>query len=121
MQGEHLRNVKLVPGDYIMAAFGTRYATEQFEGYVPENVLDEYHVLGAGGTVGVLHSMHAKFRKTGPTSLRLVGYATDAYKQVINTKKVQAGKMKTFSGAMASRVRALPASPAKRRRCCLLP
>ncbi len=57
---------------------------------------------GGGGTVGVLHSMHAKFRKTGPTTLRLIGYATDTYKQVINTKKIQAGKMKSFSGAMSS-------------------
>ncbi len=102
MQGDKIRNVKIFPGDLIMAAFGTRYATEQFEGYLPETFMNEYHILGAGGTVGILHSMHSKFRKTGPTRLRLIGYATDKYHQVINTKKMLAHNMKSFSGAMSS-------------------
>ena len=36
MQNDEKRNGAIYTGDYIMAAFGTRYATEQFEGYVPE-------------------------------------------------------------------------------------
>ncbi len=102
IQGEQVRNVKILPGDQIMAAFGTRYATEQFEGYVPEEILSEYHILGAGGTVGVLTSMHAKFKNVGPTTLRLVGYAVDKSGKIINTKKIHAHEMKTFSGAMSS-------------------
>jgi hypothetical protein len=102
VQGDQLRNVKIIPGDLMMAAFGTRYATEQFEGYLPTEICEEYHILGAGGTVGILHSMHAKFMKTGPTTLRLVGYAVDTNGRVINTKKMHQHQMKTYSGYGAS-------------------
>src|SRR5215813_15613280 len=53
IQSETKGNCTIVEGDHIMAAFGTRYATEQFEGYVPEHLNQELHVLGAGGTIGV--------------------------------------------------------------------
>ncbi|MBC7920635.1 MAG: hypothetical protein H7Z75_06035 [Ferruginibacter sp.] len=80
------RNGLILPGDHVMAAFGTRYATEQFEGYLPTEVRREFHVLGAGGTVGIIKSMHALWSGVGPTTLRIVGYATDASGGVINTK-----------------------------------
>ena len=35
MQSADKRNCHIYTGDLIMAAFGTRYATEQFEGYIP--------------------------------------------------------------------------------------
>lgn len=107
VQGEQVRNVKILPGDFIMAAFGTRYATEQFEGYLPTEITNEYHILGAGGTVGILHSMHKKFEKTGPTTLRLVGYAADTSGKVINTKKMHLHEMLTFSGAMSSHTKVI--------------
>ncbi len=93
---------KLMVGDLIMAAFGNRYATEQFEGYVPEQCQQEFHILGAGGTVGWVHSTHAKFSGGGPTRLRIVGYAVDADGQLINTKKMKADTMLPFSGHAAS-------------------
>jgi hypothetical protein len=102
VQGEEIRNVKIIPGDIIMAAFGTRYATEQFEGYLPTEIADEYHILGAGGTVGILHSSHKKFEKVGPTTLRLIGFAVDRYNNIINTKKMMAHEMHKFSGAQSS-------------------
>jgi hypothetical protein len=102
VQGEETRNVKIIPGDLMMAAFGTRYATEQFEGYLPTEISEEYHILGAGGTVGILHSSHKKFEKVGPTTLRLVGYAVDKNNNVINTKKMHAHETQTFSGAASS-------------------
>ncbi|WP_407523846.1 hypothetical protein PDL71_18095 [Lacibacter sp. MH-610] len=102
VQSEQIRNVKIIPGDVIMAAFGTRYATEQFEGYLPSEIADEYHILGAGGTVGILHSSHKKFEKTGPTVLRLIGYAVDGNNNIINTKKMCAHEMLAFSGAGSS-------------------
>ena len=70
----------------MMAAFGNRYATEQFEGYVPKEYHREYHILGKGGAVGVLASMHEKFEDIGPTTLRLIGYVKDKTGEVINTK-----------------------------------
>jgi hypothetical protein len=105
LQSDNKCNRYIYPGDHIMAAFGSRYATEQFEGYVPGQVEDTYHILGAGGTVGIIHSMHAKFNKVGPTTLKLVGYATDATGSIINTKKAKAAEMRPFSSIMQSLTR----------------
>lgn len=102
VQGELIRSVKIIPGDVIMASFGTRYATEQFEGYLPSAISEEYHILGAGGTVGILHSSHKKFEKTGPTVLRLIGYVVDSNSSIINTKKIHAHEVLGFSGAGSS-------------------
>ncbi len=86
IQGLNGNSIYIFPGDLILAAFGNRYATEQFEGYVPAAYQHQYHILGKGGAVGILASMHEKFESIGPTTLRLVGYATDDLGQVINTK-----------------------------------
>lgn len=91
--GKHTRlqtiggNLKyILPGDLIMAAFGNRYATEQLEGYVPNSYQETYHILGQGGAIGVLTSIHKKLEDVGPTSLQLVGYVVENECQVINTK-----------------------------------
>lgn len=102
MQDDQKRIAAIYPGDLIMAAFGTRYATEQFEGYVPPQTMQEYHILGAGGTVGIVHSMHSKFVKTGPTRLRMVGYVVNREGDVLNTKCIKAGEMKPYKGVMQS-------------------
>ena len=73
-------------GDHILATFGNRYATGQFEGYVPSTIQSEYHILGQGGAVGIMSSMHSKWTKVGVTSLKLIGYALDEKNEVINTK-----------------------------------
>jgi len=91
--GKHTRiqsvggnNKFILPGDLIMAVFGNRYATEQMEGFVPEEYCTTYHILGQGGAIGVLNSIHTKFEHIGPTSLSLVGYIVDENGLVINTK-----------------------------------
>lgn len=105
VQGETGTLNKLMLGDRIMAAFGHRYATEQFEGYVPEQCQQEFHILGAGGTVGWVHSTHAKFSGGGPTRLRIVGYAADANGRVINTRKMKAAGLFPFSGRAAAQTK----------------
>ena len=102
IQSDSKRNVTIIEGDHIMAAFGTRYATAQFEGYVPGHVNQELHILGAGGTIGVIESMHYKYEDIGPTKLRMVGLAVDRKGRVINTKKMMQREMIPFSGAAAS-------------------
>lgn len=102
VQSDSKRNVTIIEGDNIMAAFGTRYATAQFEGYVPEHVNQELHILGVGGTIGVIKSMHYKYEDIGPTKLRMVGLALDQNGKVINTKKLMQREMIPFSGAAAS-------------------
>lgn len=105
VQGEAKRNITIVPGDWIMAAFGTRYATEQFEGYLPQHANQELHILGAGGTVGILESAHARFKEVGPTSLRMVGWVRDLNGQLINTKEQKQKYIHRFTGAAANATR----------------
>ena len=86
IQGENGNNTYIFPEDYILASFGTRYATHQFEGYVPQKYYPRYQILGQGGVVGILKSMHMKFDDIGATEVRLIGYAVDENNEVINTK-----------------------------------
>ncbi|BDS10009.1 hypothetical protein [Aureispira anguillae] len=85
IQGLNGNNRYIFPGDIIMAAFGSRYATGQLEGLVPKKYCENYQILGKGGAIGVITSMHAKLAAKGPTQLRMIGYATKDGK-VINTK-----------------------------------
>lgn len=102
IQSDSKRNVTIMPGDKIMAAFGTRYATEQFEGYIPDDVTGELHILGAGGTVGAIASMHSKFNNTGPTVIKLVSIVRNQSGEIINTKKLKSRQMHSFTGASAA-------------------
>jgi|CXWL01.1.fsa_nt_gi hypothetical protein len=101
MQNDEKRNATILPGDRIMAAFGTRYATAQFEGYVPEDCNRELHILGAGGTVGVIESMHEKFVAVGPTTLKFIGSVIDGKEQLVNTKTFYHRRLTSFSGMAA--------------------
>ncbi len=85
VQSEKGNNSYIFPGDKILATFGTRYASNQFEGYLPKKYHTKYQLLGQGGVVGVLESMHAKFKYIGATEVRLVGYAVDEKGNVLNT------------------------------------
>lgn len=86
IQGVTGNNCYIFPGDYIMGVFGNRYATEQFEGYIPTEYHREYQILGKGAAIGILASMHEKFEDIGPTTLRLAGYLRDEEGDIINTK-----------------------------------
>lgn len=77
------RNCYIFEGDYIMVTFGNRYASNQFEAYVPEAYQEEYDLVGKGGVVGNVVSMYYKLEEKGPTKLKMVGYAVDQGK-VIN-------------------------------------
>jgi hypothetical protein len=102
IQGDSKRNRTIIPGDHIMAAFGTRYATEQFEGYLPDHLNQELHILGAGGTVGILASMHYNYIDVGPTTLRFIGFAKDHHHKIINTKQIKNKEFIKFTGAAAA-------------------
>ncbi|WP_299212302.1 hypothetical protein [uncultured Aquimarina sp.] len=79
------RNSYIFPGDKVMLAFGNRYASNQFEGYVPEKFQQEYDLIGKGGVAGTVVSMFYKLELKGPTKLKLVGYVTGKQGNVINT------------------------------------
>jgi hypothetical protein len=107
IQGDSKRNEKIMVGDQIMAAFGHRYATAQFEGYVPERIQTEFHILGAGGVIGEVKSTNDKFKEGGPTRLRIIGYVTDTDNKIINTKEIHSTKMLKFSGKAASQTKVI--------------
>lgn len=85
IQSETKRNVLILPGDIIMAAFGNRYATEQFEGYVPEQPTQIVDILAAGGVVGLVKTKNAILEDIEPTKIRLIGYAVTLEGKIINT------------------------------------
>lgn len=105
IQDETKRNAAIVKGDRIMAAFGTRYATAQFEGYVPSDANCELHILGAGGTIGLVKTVNAKFEGVGPTKLKMIGLAIGIDANVINTKKLEEKHLLQFTGSAAAATR----------------
>ena len=79
------RSHSIFDGDFILAAFGDRYATSQYEGYVPDEPLDVYHIIGAGGVVGIVRTKNASLEDYEPTTVTLVGYCCESDGSVINT------------------------------------
>ncbi len=86
IQDKDGRNCHIFAGDKIMATFGNRYASNQFEGYVPQEYQELYDLMGKGGVAGTVKSMYYKLELLGPTKLKLIGYAKDRSGKVINTK-----------------------------------
>jgi hypothetical protein len=86
IQSDSKRSISIFNGDLILAAFADRYATSQFEGYVPSEILPEYHILGAGGVIGVVKSKNAALEDIEPTTVKWLGYAVDESGQIINSK-----------------------------------
>lgn len=80
----------LFNGDLVMLAFGARYATSQYEGYVPGGpVVNPCHLLGRGGVAGYLASRNPTF-KGSPATIELIGYACSASGKVLNTIRYNA-------------------------------
>ncbi|MEU1601192.1 DUF1611 domain-containing protein [Streptomyces sp. NPDC005708] len=73
MEDVHGRSVSLYPGDILVGAYGNRYATDFFEGYLPEG--RAVHLLTAGGLIGTVVSAHT--RRDPPTELEVIGALTD--------------------------------------------
>ncbi len=87
IQTESGRNTVILPGDLIMGAFGSRYATSQIEGYVPNSYLESYDILGQGGVIGQAKSWHLNYDLVGTTKVELIGYVVNENGQVVNTIK----------------------------------
>ncbi|MCG8352069.1 MAG: hypothetical protein MI924_30250 [Chloroflexales bacterium] len=76
--------MNIFPGDWIMGAFGNRYATDQFEGYVPEQPIEVCDMLSVGGVCGQVASAHKSMRT--PTRLRVLDGVCDDQGQLINQR-----------------------------------
>jgi hypothetical protein len=74
----------IFPGDLIAGAFGNRYATDQFEGYVPKEVVTECDLLSVGGVCGQVASRHPSMHP--PTRLRVHGAICDSGGEALNLR-----------------------------------
>lgn len=89
--GQHKRlddrrggQTSLFPGDVIACVFGNRYATDQYEGYVPPRS-DTYHLLSIGGVCGAVGTKNE--RMPDPTVIEFLGYATDKPGRILNLRR----------------------------------
>lgn len=84
MEGRTGAMMYLFPGDRIVGAFGNRYATDQFEGYVPTQPVDMCDLLSVGGVCGELVSAHRSMGS--PTRLRILGNVRDVRGTILNQR-----------------------------------
>lgn len=76
LEGRDGWNRQIFPGDRIVGVFGNRYATDQFEGYVPTSPVEACDMLSIGGVFGEMTSSHSAM--SAPTRLRVLGAVADA-------------------------------------------
>ncbi|HKH10136.1 MAG TPA: hypothetical protein VKA73_03225 [Rubrobacter sp.] len=75
----------LFPGDLIVGTFGNRYATDQFEGYVPAGPVEECDLLSVGGVMGEVASQHDSM--SPPTRVRVLGSVCDMLGAPLNQRE----------------------------------
>ncbi|HEY5761581.1 MAG TPA: DUF1611 domain-containing protein [Rhodocyclaceae bacterium] len=96
------RRAKLFPGDEIVLAYGNRYAPDQFEAEIPED-LGPCHMVAGGGIASRMIDKHA--RMSGATEIEPVGLIGDRSGRVINLAdyalpKLQPAKFRPFTVAV---------------------
>lgn len=84
LEDQHGRRVRLYVGDLVVGAFGNRYATDFYEGYVPDG--PHTHLLTAGGVIGTVASSHG--RRGAPTALEVIGALADTTGMSLNLTDV---------------------------------
>lgn len=75
------RKAKLFEGDEVILAYGNRYAPDQFEAVIPED-LSPCHMVAAGGIAAKALSWHAKIEF--PTEITPIGLIANKDGNVIN-------------------------------------
>ncbi|MDQ3738975.1 MAG: DUF1611 domain-containing protein [Actinomycetota bacterium] len=78
------RRAALYEGDEIVVAYGNRYAPDQFEAVVPED-LGPCHLVAAGGIAATILSQHTQMEDA--TCLEPLGLLVDADGRRINLRK----------------------------------
>ncbi len=75
------RRAHLFPGDEVILAFGSRYAPDQYEAYIPSSLAD-CHMVAAGGIAATAVSWHS--RLVGPTSIKPLGLIAGTHGRPLN-------------------------------------
>jgi len=71
-------------GTHAVFVFGSRYAPDYFEGFVPPEFPDELDLLSRSGMIGTVECKNARVKD--PTRVSLEGYVCDAEGEVLNTR-----------------------------------
>jgi len=80
------RRVSLYPGDQIVVAYGNRYAPDQFEAVVPDD-LGACHLVASGGVAARVLSRRSGVKVA--TSIKPLGLLADATGTVLNLRRGQ--------------------------------
>ncbi len=78
------RTMYIFPGDRLVTTFGDRYATDQYEGYVPEGPVEVCDLLSVAGVCGEVVSRHTAM--ANPTRLCVLGSVCDEEGGTINQR-----------------------------------
>lgn len=78
------RRVTLFVGDVVVGAYGNRYATDQFEGYVGPRA-ELVHMLSIGGVCGQVRSKN-DLMQAEPTLLKFLGFVRGRNGRKLNLK-----------------------------------
>ncbi|OOY34718.1 hypothetical protein BOV97_12610 [Solemya velum gill symbiont] len=75
------RRAHLFPSDQVILCYGNRYAPDQFEGHVPDNLCD-CHMVAAGGVASLM--IRKSQRVKNATAIAPIGILADASKKRLN-------------------------------------
>ncbi|HSO06609.1 MAG TPA: DUF1611 domain-containing protein [Pelomicrobium sp.] len=78
------RRARLFPGDEIVLVYGNRYAPDQFEALVPDD-LGPCHMVAAGGIAARMVSRHSKMRPA--TTITPLGLICDRTGRTVNLRQ----------------------------------
>lgn len=81
LESPHGRRAQLYEGDEIIVSYGERYAPDQFEAVVPDD-LSACDLVAGGGVAGKVLSRHAKIRPA--TRIEPIGLLADDAGKVLN-------------------------------------
>lgn len=91
LENVHGRRGTLYPGDEIVVAFGNRYAPDQFEAYVPEQ-LGACDLVAGGGVAAVSTARHAAMK--APTRLETIGLLAQENGTPLNLRSYAPARMR---------------------------
>jgi hypothetical protein len=85
VENRESRRTSVFIGDVLVGVFGNRYATDQYEAYVPEASPEIYDVVSIGGVCGHVASKNELLQEE-PTKVQMIGYVCDAAGRKLNIR-----------------------------------
>ncbi|MBI1853288.1 MAG: DUF1611 domain-containing protein [Planctomycetes bacterium] len=85
VENRESRRTSIFIGDVLVGVFGNRYATDQYEAYVPASNPEIYDVVSIGGVCGHVASKNELLQEE-PTKVQMIGYVCDAAGKRLNIR-----------------------------------